>query len=235
MILRRHDDGLLAITQPDHAALAAELIAACRALDGHPRRDPILFAAREHDNGWQEEDASGHIDPASGAALDFMHVPDAVKHRIWPRAVLRVGATRPYEAALIGQHALTVHGHMRGDTGWRAFFDEVTTLRDEMLDRGGGYDTLEEDYKYVQTADRLSLIFCNAWRDAYDLPIGGGTILQGETLRISSASFAGAQLPFAIRARRIDQPRFASLAEFQAALAAAPVVVVEGTATGDWH
>jgi hypothetical protein len=232
MILRTHDDGLLAITQPDHAALANTVIAACHDLDAHPRRDAILFAAREHDNGWREEDATGHIDSTSGAPLDFIHVPAAVKHQIWPRAIARVGQSRPYEAALIAEHALTVHGHMRREPGWSGFFETLASLREAMLARGGGRDTIEADYRFVQTADRLSLIFCNAWRDAYDLPIGGGTILKGDTLEISAAGFAGVRLPFAIEARRISRGPYATAAEFTAALAAAPVVVLTGEALG---
>ena len=64
MIIRTHDDSQLFITQPDHARLAAQAISHWRddGFDDHPRRPSILLAAREHDNGWREEDTTTHVD-----------------------------------------------------------------------------------------------------------------------------------------------------------------------------
>ena len=64
MIVVRRGASLVLVTQSDHAHFAAELLSLWR-LDGfpdHPRRDDILFAVREHDNGWREEDAVPRLD-----------------------------------------------------------------------------------------------------------------------------------------------------------------------------
>ena len=60
-------DLLRVITQPDHARFAAELLSLWRAdgLPEHPRREQLLFAVREHDNGWREADAAPWVDPAT--------------------------------------------------------------------------------------------------------------------------------------------------------------------------
>ena len=106
MIVRQFADSLLLITQPDHAHLAREVMGRALPLARHPRRDAILLAVREHDNGWAEPDAEPIIGP-SGDVADFIAAPIAVRQGVWPRAVARL-AGDPWAAALVAQHAITV-------------------------------------------------------------------------------------------------------------------------------
>ena len=232
MIIRQDGDHLLLITQPDHARLAAEVMSAWRAdgLPDHPRRNAILLAVREHDNGWIEEDAETHVD-VEGKPLDFVAVPPSVKHRIWPRAVARVGEHRPYEAALIAQHALTIHGQQRTDAAWSPFFRHLERLKDEMLARcdASARSTLEADYRFVQTADQLSLVFCNCWRNPLS-HAGGTVVLRGSTLHVTPDPFEGDRVALRVRARKVLARSYASAADLRAALDAAPLVLVEGEA-----
>ena len=234
MIIRQDGDHLLMITQPDHARLAAEVMHAWQAdgLADHPRRDMILTAVREHDNGWLEEDADTHVD-ASGDPLDFVAVPPPVKHRIWPRAVSRIGERQPYVAALVAQHALSIHGQLRTDPVWGLFFRHVERLRDEMLARceGDARSTLEADYRFVQAGDQLSLVFCNGWRNPFPRA-GGRILLRGTTLELTPDPFGGARVPLRIRARRALARSYASPADLRAALDAARLVIIEGEAAG---
>ena len=234
MIIRQDGDHLLFITQPDHARLAAEVMGAWRAdgLADHPRRDAILTAVREHDNGWIEEDADTHVD-ADGNPLDFVAVPPPVKHRIWPRAISRLGEGRPYEAALVATHALTIHGQQRSDAVWSPFFRHVERLRDEMLGHcdAGARATLDADYRFVQAGDQLSLVFCNGWRNPFPRP-GGRIRLHGSTLELSPDPFDGARVPLRVGARRVLARSYASAADLRAALDAARLVMVEGDAAG---
>jgi hypothetical protein len=234
VIIRPIGNDLLFITQPDHARLAAEIIAAWRA-DGfpeHPRREAILYAAREHDNGWREEDAETLVDTA-GMPLDFISAPVAAKHRIWPRAVSRLANDHPYEAALVAQHALTVHADYRERPGWQTFFDTIDGLRGALLTRAGAAaaTTLEGDYRFVNIADRLSLIFCNGWRERFDdrqLRIQ----LTGTTLVVTPDPFGGVRVPMRVIARRLPGRSYGSSADLRASLDEAPIELVEGEATG---
>lgn len=233
MIIRTDRDTLLFITQPDHARLAAEAITHWRA-DGfpnHPRRDVILLAAREHDNGWIEEDAATHVDE-SGHPLDFVSVPVAVRQRIWPRAVDRMAERSPYAAALIAQHALTVYGTTRADPGWAEFFDVLTGRRDTLLGRAGmAFATLESDYAFVNAADRISLAFCTAWQTPLE-SFGRRIILSGQTVEITPDPFEGGQVPLRIVARRVAAGSYASGASLRNALDGAPIELLTGTAVG---
>ena len=234
MIIRQQGDALLFITQGDHARLAAEVMAHWRedGLDTHPRRDAILHAIAEHDNGWLEEDADLHVDD-DGNPLDFVSVPARVKHGIWPRAVDRVGRSHPYAAALIAQHALTVHGQQRTDPVWRAFFEAMDARRDALVERAGGDAgaTLGADYRFVQAGDQLSLIFCNGWRTPFPR-VGGRMIFDGHTLELSPDPFGGAWVPMRVQARRVPARSYASAADLRAAVGAAPVVMLEGESVG---
>ena len=157
----------LFITQPDHARLAAEAIARWHD-DGfatHPRRDVILLAAREHDNGWLEEDEATYLDP-DGVPLDFVSAPLEVRQRLWPRAVDRVAVRDPYAAALIAQHAITVYAHYGNEPGWTAFFESylrdlthVRALHPETLSyllRASGFRDVSIEYRSpIPEGDRL--------------------------------------------------------------------------------
>jgi hypothetical protein len=232
MILRRDGQSWLCIQQVDHAAMAADVMAHWDDLAVHPRRDVVLRAVRQHDNGWIEEDGLTHVDP-SGEPLDFIAVPVFVKHRIWPRAVARLEKDEPYVAALVAQHALTVHGQQRRDAAWRPFFDTMEDLRAGLLDRAGAWANaaLDDDYRYVQLGDQLSLIFCNNWTAPFPRH-GGRSMLQGSTLLTSPDPFHGARVAIEVPARRIDARTYASPAELRAAIDAAPLELLSGVVQG---
>src|SRR5262249_45008050 len=148
----------------------------------------------------------------------------AVKHRIWPRAVGRLAGEHPYDAALVAQHALTVHADYRQRAEWQTFFDALEGLRGALLARAGAAAaaTLDADYRFVNIADRLSLIFCNGWRERFDhreLRIQ----LEGSTLVITPDPFGGRRVPLRVMARRLPFRTYGSSADLRAALDNAPI------------
>jgi|SoiMethySBSTD1v2_1073268.scaffolds.fasta_scaffold756163_1 uncharacterized protein DUF3891 len=229
MIIRRNSDSFVCIRQPDHAKLAAIIISAWQR-DGfptHARRDVILLAAREHDNGWLEEDADTHVAP-DGTPLDFVAVPAAAKHRIWPRAVGRLAPVDSYAAALVAEHALTVHADHRSKPEWQAFFQTMEAQRGAALARTGREPDRDftADYAFVNMADFLSLVFCNGWTERFDH--AGYTVqLTGRELTVTPSAF-NEPLPLRILARRVLARPYASASEFRAALDEADIEMVEG-------
>jgi uncharacterized protein DUF3891 len=233
MIIRADNDSLLFITQPDHARLAAEAISHWRdgGFEDNPRRRSILLAAREHDNGWREEDATTHVD-GDGKPLDFICVPIDVRQRIWPRAVDRLAGEDSYAAALVAQHALSIYSQFEADLAWGSFFETMTTRRSALLETSGdAAPHIGNDYAFVNAADRMSLAFCTGWTQPLE-SFGRRIILKRNTVEVSPDPFAGARVPLRIIARRLPQRGYASAADLRAALDQAPVEVLEGEAAG---
>ena len=75
MIVTAAPPGSRLVTQADHARLAADLLRLFRLpeLLEHPRRELLLRAIAEHDNGWWEADAAPRLLAAVGR-LDFVEL-----------------------------------------------------------------------------------------------------------------------------------------------------------------
>jgi uncharacterized protein DUF3891 len=231
VIVRHAHDDLHLITQPDHAHLAADIIQHAVALAARPRRDAILLAVAEHDNGWVEEDAAPIVNPATGHVADFVSVPLAVRHRVWPRAIRRL-EQHPSTAALIAEHAIVVYDRFRAEPEWAPFFDGMESARDSMLKTSGL--TLEElvsDYEFVRLADLISLVFCMA--AAQPQHFGPWTVrFTGDRVVVTPDPFGQKTIPIGIRARAIQNRSFQSNEDLRAALSIAKDVIVNGTVSG---
>jgi len=151
------------VTQPDHAHLAGELLSLWRAdgLPEHPRRADLLFAAREHDNGWREADAAPRWDAGRGLPHDFLTLPRRDRIEIWERGPCRFAAERPYAALLIARHALNLFRERRGEEDWDGLLDFLEDFAEGLLaETGAGREELEADYPLIDLADLISLTAC---------------------------------------------------------------------------
>jgi hypothetical protein len=234
VIVRVSPDHLELITQPDHAALAAQVMAAWRRNDlpTSPRRDTILLATREHDNGWIEEDRSPIVDPATGQLLDFIDAPEPVRQRIWPRGVERLEA-EPYASALVAAHALNVSARHRQFPSWDPFFEQMERMLEDALRRAAPatLDDLRHDYFFVRMGDLISLAFCNEWRELRRL--GDYALrVEGNRVMIAPDPFEGAAIGLNIPARQLPNRRYSSPADADAAFATGTPVTIAGTASG---
>lgn len=238
MIVREDGDSFLLITQPDHARLAHDIVAAIRtemALQT-ASRGTVLFATREHDNGWLEVDAEPTIDESTGRPCDFILGPARVKHELWPRGIRRAAQSDPRAGALIAQHAITVYGYRASEPDWQPFFGSVTALRDDLLEAIGAAHgepraAFDREYRCVRLGDSFSLQFCSGWTARQDT-YGYAAELQQSALVISPDPFAGASVRLRVLARRVPARRYHSDADLRRALARAIPEFLEGEARG---
>lgn len=164
MIVAAQNGTLRVITQNDHAHLAAELLSLWRSegLPENPRREALLFAAREHDNGWREIDAAPRIDSATGRPHDFVSLPHSDRRELWQRGTLRYLDRQPYAALLVLQHARNLHRHLAEDADWRPILERWTELTEELLaNLGASRQQMHEDYRWIDLADLFSLALCH--------------------------------------------------------------------------
>ena len=231
MIVRTTPGSIQLITQPDHAQLARRVMEHCVPLAARPRRDVILRAIGEHDNGWMEEDAAPRVNPTTGHIVDFIDAPAEVRQRVWPRGVARLAAD-PWAAALIAQHAITIFDRYRSDGTWASFFAEMERRRDDL--RGASGLPLEEllsDYVFVRLADLISLCFCMGTTD--ELRFDQSSVrLAGAQVVVTPDAFGGAEIPVEIGAREIANERYDTDSALRLALSKARPATLRGVITG---
>ena len=233
MIVRTDLDPPLFITQPDHAAVAATIMRGWKSggLPESPRYTAIMLAIQTHDNGWQEVDAEPCLDPATGEVLDFVHVPEEVRHGVWTRGVARLNG-EPYAAALVAQHAVHIYRRMRQQSGWRQFFVDLTAARDAHLAASHEtLETLQREYAFLRLADLASLTFCGVDTGGQAQEMGYDIRLDGSRLVIAPDPFAGASFEIEITGRELASS-FPSVADARAAWQSAPRRTISGVATG---
>jgi hypothetical protein len=210
------------VTQPDHAHLAGEVLSLWHAdgLADSPRRGDVIFAGREHDNGWREADAAPRCDTA-GRPVDFIAMPRQQRIEIWERGTARFLAQRPYAALLIVRHARELHRDGRHEEGWRPFLRRLDAcerrLRRELRANGRA---LAADYRLLGLADTLSLALCAGWTGELALSGLRGRVDGAGTVRLAPLPLAGATT-FRVPCRRIPLRSYRGDADLGGELAAA--------------
>ncbi|HEX9944398.1 MAG TPA: DUF3891 family protein [Thermoanaerobaculia bacterium] len=222
MIVVPEGSRLLLVTQPDHAHFSGELLSLWRAggVPAHPRRDDLIFAAREHDNGWREADAAPRWDHGRGRPHDFLTLPRQERIEVWERGTCRFAAERPYAALLITRHALNLFAGRRAEEGWAPFLDFLQDFERSLLgETGVPREALEADYRWIDLADQISLAACNRWREPVEHH--GMRIAPGDgAVHLDPFPLAGATT-FRVPCRRIPLRPYQGDADLGGELAAA--------------
>lgn len=231
MIVRSTESEIELITQPDHARMARRVMEHSRGLRDHPRREQILHAIGEHDNGWAELDAAPAVNPDTGEIFDFIHAPVATRQAVWPRAVDRL-SDDPWAAALVAQHALTAYDRYRQDPEWSSFFGLMAAKRDELVALADGdLENLLADYLFVRLGDLISLTFC--LRASGEQQFADYTIARaGEGVRVAPWPFEPDAVAVEVEARVLPARVFGTDEELRNALGEAKVRILRGEVRG---
>ncbi len=231
MIVTSEGSRLRLVTQSDHAHLAGELLSLWHAdgLPGHPRRADLLFAAREHDNGWREADAAPRWDAERARPYDFITLPARDRIELWERGVCRFAAARPYAALLIARHALQLFRGRRGERGeegWDPFLDFLEDFaRGLLAETGVPREELEGDYRWIDLSDLIALTACRQSQEPREPLERYGVRIEAleapeETVRLDPFPLAGATT-FRVPCRRLTPRAYRGDADFAGELAAA--------------
>lgn len=167
MIIAAVNGRLRAVTQSDHAHLAAAILGLWRT-DGLPHadaRDALLYAAREHDNGWREYDAAPRVG-RDGRPRGFRSIPSQDRRDLWARGVLRHREAHPLATLLIVEHARTLHAEHRQDADWAPLLASWDRLRSELMEACDvSADRLAATYHWIQLTDSISLALAERWTE----------------------------------------------------------------------
>jgi len=223
MIVRTTPERRQHVTQADHARFAADLLRLFRLpeIAEHPRRERVLRAVAEHDNGWWEADSAPLRDPVGAGALDFRAFSATERQEIWRRGVERFAGEDPYLAALVATHALRLSRRAQEEALWSEFRSALTARRDELLAAAEeSPETLAADDPWLALADALSLAVCAGEAERLDIP-GWSLVLRESEAALAPFPFAGATV-FEFSARVLGPGRFTSDAALGVALATTP-------------
>lgn len=214
------------VTQADHAWLAGEILSLWRSddLPENPRRREIVFAAREHDNGWRETDSAPLVSPDTGRPYHFTDLPDGPRIELWRRGTERHAQSHPYAALLICHHALALHAERRGEAPWDeelfAPLDELTeTLAGEAEEAGIDPETIASDYRLLALADLVSLAVCSGATEPFRTRGYRGRVVD-TTVHLAPFPLAGAT-SFDLRCRTITDRGYADSIDLIGELASA--------------
>jgi hypothetical protein len=210
------------VTQPDHAHFAGELLGLWRAdgLPGHPRRAELLFAGREHDNGWREADAAPRWNAAAGRPHDFLSIPREDRADIWERGTARFAGSHPYAALLITRHAQALHRDRAGDPTWEDLLEYLDELERGLRDETGAAPAeVAADYRFLDLADLVSLAALNGAPERFARHGVAGR-REGDTVHLEPFPLAGTTA-FEVPCRRIPNRPYAGDADLGGELVAA--------------
>ena len=244
MILRPHAEGTLAIGQPAHARLAADLARAW-AWPFSPR-DDVILAALQHDIGMAAWDAEPVLDPATGLPYTFTSMPRAMHVELWSRAARLVVAQSAYAALLVSMHGTGLYQRYvseqeRSQEPARSYLEAELAFQHDLAGRlGADAGELRRNAALLACWDWMSLFACTASSDrttVEGVPEAAGGRLQLEwrdrdagQIGIEPWPFAGRALSLSVEGRLLSGS-YRDQAALHAALAAAPLVRVNLTAT----
>ncbi|HEY7677401.1 MAG TPA: DUF3891 family protein, partial [Candidatus Methylomirabilis sp.] len=172
-MIRRNDgaDWLL-IAQPDHAALCGTLAERWGTAEGPfapvGEWEAVLYAAREHDNGWIEWEAAPTVD-AAGRPRNFLEMPVAEVLPVWRRGTRRAAECDPYGGLLVSLHATRIfwpryqHGRDAPEEreSLRLFLEEQEAFRSDLQRRVPADQAVVWAHSaLIGLWDRLSLLCC---------------------------------------------------------------------------
>lgn len=184
MLVRRDDDGALAIGQLSHSWLSGQLARAWgNGLFGEvePREETVL-GAEQHDIGWARFDLEPRFNPETGLPRSFLEITVLEHLDIWRGAPDRLMSQSMHAALLVSLHACYVSSLRAASTPQHARVlnehIEDERSRQSVLRSKLGLSTaaLERAQLQLRAWDLISLALCSGWKSvtARDVPTAGG-------------------------------------------------------------
>ena len=226
MIIRHEGQGLLAITQPDHARLAGVFAESWR--DG---AGPSLVAAsHHHDDGWIDWEKAPTIDE-QGRPHDFLTVPTDERVAVYRRGIDILAANDLAAGLLTSLHfrRLLAEGlnALQGDARRIAeeFLAEQSAWEAQTRRQLGELEGLEADSRVLSAVDYLSLLLCMRPLDELDAASVMAMTLrvEGQRVTLDPYPFEAGELTVTVAARVLAATTFDDDEAYRSALAGAPV------------
>lgn len=251
MLVAPHDGSLLLVFQNDHAGLAGRLASAWpeEFIAHRDRRSEVIEAVARHDAGWQASDARGVLDGSTGRPASFLGLPLAAYPPIWASSIEEASRQGPLAEYLVACHSAALAGMERpgeadaeGRAALRVFREatkqEIARLAGAIAPppTSGPYllaeTGLENDFRFLQFNDILSLVVCGGHAEPRLLTFLRGSRLADETVKAKMPEpftllltpwvFEPERVESTVPVRAIPDRAYPDQAALTAAIASAP-------------
>jgi len=200
MLVRREEEGALAIGQLSHAWLSGQL-ARASGNDRFPAPQPheeIVLGAEQHDLGWALFDLRPGLSAASGLPRSFLETSVEEHLEIWRTAPEKLLSVSTHAALVVSLHgaSLSALRAKSAEAGREALEEHVADERARQARLRAALGLSETDTERIQrwmwTWDGLSLALCNGWDPftARDVPARDG-LEDVELRRLAGAAGPG--------------------------------------------
>jgi hypothetical protein len=239
MILRREEQGVLAIGQLSHSWISGQLARAW-GNERFPRPEPaeeISLGAEQHDVGWASFDLDPEFNSRDGLPRTFLETSIEEHLAIWadaPDRLLSASSHAALVASLHGSALSALRRHGADEAEARLLDAHIATERNRqsrLRDRLGLSEEQTEVIRHQMWAwDGISLALCNGWEElGTSAPTDRGLVdltlrrSGGEEFRLDPWPFSPPSLEVVCEARRLAD-RYETREQMQEALeSAAPV------------
>jgi hypothetical protein len=194
----------------------------------------VLFAIKEHDNGWKEWDRSPKTNPTNQYPMNFLEMSSPDQSEIWRRCFKRHSTEHPYASALIALHFEKLNEkslNKKSDNGVaRALRTEISDFVSDMLkinipnfDMNSLPRDVQVNLRLVQIADIISLALCHGWSSIgiENVPYNNSVTTlslksdDGNRYVVTPYLFSKSLITLQVEGRRLDQKEFSTDAELR--------------------
>lgn len=189
MLLRKDEDGVIAIPQPSHAWLSGQLARAWgnSLFDAPCPKEEVCLGAEQHDIGWLSWEIRPELDDETGLPREFFRVLPKKHIALWRDGVRRACAFGRYPALLVSLHAKTIYerhfdlrkARLEDQEAVRTFLagqrrfqaHMIKSLReDHETSKQASPGRIENNRLLVAALDQLSLDICRGVRATAQIP-----------------------------------------------------------------
>jgi Protein of unknown function (DUF3891) len=243
LLLRPHEDALLAIGQASHAWISGQLARAW----GNARfpvpdpREEVCLAAEQHDIGMAQWDLRPTLNPNTGLPHTFIELPADVHIGLWSAAPGKVMTQSLYAALLVSMHGTALQSrrelasleeHDRALV--TSYLERERAFQAELMERlGADREQVARNQQLVWAWDGISLALCLGWETLMNEVPCRGESAELEVRSIDAVRFSVNPWPFALdrlvvrcEGRPLGGP-FETAAEMHSALNRARPVTLE--------
>lgn len=252
MLIRERDGQRLAITQPVHAWVSAQLarLWGNEEFGGFEPREEVILGAALHDIGWLEWERHPTLNTSTGLPHTFMQLPTSSHLAVWGSASTLARPFGRYASLLVSMHGTGLyafHDYSRDTeqeaSAARAYVEreldfQHSTIRELTADPCTAFavtpENIARNRRLVAVWDAMSLAICGgltSTRHVRDVPSSGEPIDMIMTpldahVRVDPWPFAVESLTVRFEGRNLGE-RFATERDLRQSLADSSWVTVE--------